>query len=209
MTEQQYKYYFACGFAYWAIHIFYRPFESAEDFELDALSDHIGKFHEHAENIADFMLEEVGEPGLDFIVNKEAVSMFGVVEASEPEAKAWIHQLINVMHAQQIEEKPKQWQYLYCLLIGWELYMIMIAQKYMNTQKPEGKEALQELINPYANFLLNEWDLACRKFLGITAEEMMKNDMARKAYEETAINWHRAVEGALKKYLKSELYDKR
>lgn len=204
MTEREYKYYFGCGFAWWAIHIFFRPFEAAEDFELETIQEHIEIFSEQGDHIAEYFLEEVAEPGLDFVVNKEEVTMFACLEASEPEVKQWMHQLINVMHAQKFEEKTKQYEYLYCLLIGWELYIIMIAQKFLNQQKPEGKEQLQQLINPYANFLLNEWDLACRKFLNISAEDMMKSELARKTFEDIAINWHETVNSAMKKYLKTE-----
>lgn len=208
MTEKDYKYYFGCGFAWWAIHIFFRPFESAEEFELQELQDQLDIFEEHAENIAAWLLDEVAKPGLDFVIDKKEVSMFSCLTDSEPVVKNWMHQLINVMQAQEFDDKAKQYQYLYCLLIGWELYIIMIAQKFLNQQKPEVKAQLQELVNPYANFLLNEWDLACRKFLHITAEEMMKNEQARKTYEAIAISWHKTIDDTMKKYLKSEQHDK-
>ncbi|QEC41415.1 hypothetical protein [Pseudobacter ginsenosidimutans] len=204
MTDKEYKYYFGCGFAWWAVHIFFRPFEAAEEHELHDLQDQLDIFEEHAENIAAWFLDEVAKPGLDFEIDKKEVSMFSCLTNSEPVVKSWMHQLINVMHAQKIEDKSKQYQYLYCLLIGWELYMIVLAQKFLNQQKPEGKMELQELVNPYANFLLNEWDLSCRKFFQMTAEEMMRNEQARKTYEEIAINWHQTIDDTIKKYLRSE-----
>ena len=203
MTDKEYKYYFGCGFAWWAIHIFFRPFEAAEEPELHDLQEHLDIFEEHAENIAAWLLDEVAKPGLDFEIDKKEVSMFSCLTNSEHVVKSWMHQLIHVMHAQKIEDKSKQYQYLYCLLIGWELYMIVLAQKFLNQQKPKGKTELQELANPYANFLLNEWDLSCRKFLQMTAEQMMRNEQARKTYEEIAINWHQTIDDTIKKYLRS------
>ncbi len=204
MTDKEYKYYFGCGFTWWAIHVFFRPFEVAEEHELHELRHQLDVFEEHAENIAAWLLDEVAKPGLDFETDKKEVSMFGCLTDSEPVVKNWMHQLINVMHAQKIEDKSKQYQYLFCLLIGWELYMIVLAQKFLNQQKPEGKTELQELVNPFANFLLNEWDLSCRKFLQMTAEQMMQNELARTTYEEIAINWHKTIDDTMKKYLRSE-----
>lgn len=203
MTDKDYKYYFGCGFAWWTIHIFFRPFESAEDHELSTVQEHIDDFEEQAEDIAAWLLDEVAKPGLDFVIDKKEVSMFSCLTESEPVVKNWMHRLISVMQAQNLEDKTKQYEYLYCLLIGWELYMIMIAQKYLNNQQAEGAGERQELINPYANGLLNEWDLACRKFLGITADEMMKNEAARKTYEAIAIDWHKTIDDAMMKYLKT------
>lgn len=203
MTEQEYKYYFGCGFTWWTIHIFFRPFETAEGQELDTIQDSIDEFEEQVEEVAAWLLDEVAKPGLDFVIDKKEVSMFSCLTESEPLVKKWMHQLINVMQAQQIEDRTKQFEYLYCLLIGWELYMIMIAQKYLDNLQVAGAEERMELINPYANWLLNEWDLACRKFLGISAEEMMKNEEARKTYEAIAINWHSTIDDTMKKYLKT------
>ena len=204
MTDKEYKYYFGCGFAWWVIHIFYRPFESVKEELLQSVQDRIDEFDEQAEKTAAWLLDEVAKPGLDFVIDKKEVTMFACLEASEPIVKKWMHELINVMHQQKIEDEGKQYEYLYCLLIGWQLYMIMVAEKYLNNLQPEGKEQRQQLIHPFANWLLNEWDNASRTFLSISAEELMKNELARKTYEEIAMNWHLTIEETLKKYRKAD-----
>lgn len=207
MTTKEYKYYFGCGFAWWALHIFYRPFESAELQELLTVQDGIDDFDEHAEQVGAWLLDEVAKPGLAFEIDSKKLSMFNIITESEPRVKTWMHQLLNVMKAQKIEDRTKQFEYIYCIFIGWELYMIMIAQKFMNNQQPEGEAERNELIHPFANWLLTEWDVACRKFLGMSAEEMMKNDEARLTYEAIAIDWHKAIDEAMNTYLKTEQHD--
>lgn len=208
MTEKDYKYYFGCGFAWWTLHIFYRPFESAEFQELNTVQDSIDDFEEQAENVGAWLLDEVAKPGLAFEIDQKKISMFNVIMESEPRVKNWMHQLLNVMKAQNIEDRTRQFEYIYCIFTGWVLYMIMIAQQFMNNQKPEDAAERDALIQPFANWLLTEWDSACRKFLNITAEEMMKNDAVRQTYEAIATDWHNAVDDAMKKYLKTEQYDK-
>lgn len=203
MTEKEYKYYFGCGFAWWTLHIFYRPFEAAEFQELATVQDGIDDFEEQAENLGAWLLDEVAKPGLAFQIDSKKISMFNVIMESEPRVKTWMHQLLNVMKAQNIEDRTKQFEYIYCIFIGWVLYMIMIAQKFLNSQQPEQEAERNELVLPFTNWLLSEWDLACRKFLNMSAEEMMKNETARQAYEAIAIDWHKAIDDAMNKYLKT------
>ncbi|QSQ12608.1 hypothetical protein [Myxococcus landrumensis] len=199
--KEQHRYYLGCGFAWWVMHIFFRPFESVELAVLGSVDDRIAEFSERAEGLASWLLDEIGNEDLVYRVEGKGTSIFAVLEVSEPRVKEWMFRLIQVMEARDLGEPSRRYADLYCLMMGWQLHMAVVAQAYLDGFHAESAGVRSDVAALFIQWLREALEDACRTYLSCSSEDLLRDEQVLGTYEALAVDWRRAVDEALERYL--------
>ncbi|WP_342376854.1 hypothetical protein NVS55_36490 [Myxococcus stipitatus] len=199
--KEQHRYFLGCGFAWWVIHIFFRPFESVDLTVLGSVDDRIAEFSEHAEGLASWLLDEVGNEDLVYRVEGNRTSIFAVLEVSEPRVKEWMFQLIQVMEARDPGEPSRRYADLYCLMLGWQLHMAVLARTYLDGFHAESAKVRNDVSARFIQWLREALEDACRTYLSCSSEDLLRDERVLGTYEALALDWRRAVDETLERYL--------
>ncbi|AGC48687.1 hypothetical protein MYSTI_07415 [Myxococcus stipitatus DSM 14675] len=199
--KEQHRYSLGCGFAWWVIHIFFRPFECVELAVLGSVDDRIAEFSERAEGLASWLLDEVGNDALVYRVEGKRVSIFAVLEASEPRVKEWMFRLIEVVVARDPGEPSRRYADLYCLMLGWQLHMAVVAQTYLDGFHAENAGIRNDVASPFIQWLREALEDACRTYKSCSSEDLLRDERVLGTYEALAADWRRAVDETLARYL--------
>lgn len=195
------RYYLGCGFAWWVIHIFFRPFESAEPAELGSVAGRIDDFSEHAEGLASWLLDEVANEALVYEVEGKRTSIFRVLEVSEPRVKEWMFRLVAVTEARHWESPSRRYAYLYCLMMGWQLHMAVVARAYLDVVDIGSPVVRHDVTETYVHWMREARDAACRAWLSCPSEELLRDASVHGVYEELAVSWRLTIDETLERYL--------
>ncbi len=196
IDKKQSSYFFACGFAWWAVHIFFQPFEEPDVPVEDDLLDHMDAFDEHAEDLAQWLRDELMKPDIVFVNNGEVLPIQSCLVKYESNVKEWVDELHEAAKARSANDK--QYDCLYCLLLGWELQILNALEEFIEIGDASSSESRQhgkELMNGLRTWLQQELTTAPPHFLKISKEELLDTQV-QELYRNLENKWRRLVHEA-------------
>ena len=204
--EEKNRYYFACGLLWWVKYAFS---DLLEEMNSDGILENLPEDEMDeivTEELASWLFDEMGKPGLSFQMDNKKVSIFACIENYDSLVDCWMK---DIESASKIgnQEIVKQPYYFYYLTGGWLLHTLAAFDDFV-TSLPV-PDLIQSYLNARSDFehlqkwLQEELSSVASHFLEEAPLEASKRER-EKLYEQLAHTWRSTVMAAAAQYCPGE-----